>query len=946
MHIKIFTKLIVTLLFVALHANAQINWPEGQLLPTFPAPAETQDLIYLNDRLPSTDRDELLYLFISMKGLINATQPRIFSYEGDAFAEGPYTWLSSLNLKYREYSDPWEVLTKYKDEISGLIVYDPNQLHTVNLATRLAKEYNALIAAPSLLNKLQASPYNFNILLDLRGQFTSALQVYQHVYDNYWNNTDKRVLISLSPIYHKAAMREYAIALGAAVIWIEPHENINNSAPENLLLNRFLADMPKGANVLGWWQDEGLGITRVSYFGMTTIPSDYCTNLPMHSGMPRLIEPRPIPPKPDLRNKIYVSFILSDGDNMQYVEHLMRKLWNDSGRGTVPIGWTVSPSMVDAMPGALNYYHSSATENDNLISGPSGYGYTYPNRWDTNDLADFVKKTEEYNLAAGLRVTTVWNTITGGIGLTEGNIYADNSSTLLGLTAQNTGGQMTIYRNKLPGKPLSCNYCTNPQAMRDHIASASAGWDGNSPRFLIIQAQPWNDVKPSDFRAVANSLNSDYIVVRPDHIFQLIREACGLPINPGAIEGDGNGLIGAYYNGENFDEIKELQIDNMLDFDWGVGAPLEEMQASEFSIRWKGKIQPPFSGHYTFYLTCNAVRLWIKDELIIDKGDGRTITAYSGKSYSLEAGEMYDITIEYIKRNNSVPEARIKFEWESAFLPRETVPKSQMYSVFIPVTDITDVPQTATERLPLVLTCNVIPEDATNQTIIWKLKDAGATDATIDDNILYAEETGTVTVEVFIEDGIGAGMDYKKDFTVNIVKFVAVTGITDVPQTYSANQPLALTATVEPSDASDKNIIWKVKNAGNTGATIEGNILNATDEGTVIVTATIENGVAPKSPFELDFSINISKPTTTGEDIIASDIKVYPNPTNSELKIESNGSQINIIEIFDATGRKLYTKRISQKNADSATIIINISRLPAGIYYLKIDEKMFKVSKI
>ena len=38
-----------------------------------------------------------------------------------------------------------------------------------------------------------------------------------------------------------------------------------------------------------------------------------------------------VPPKPPLQNKIYVAFILSDGDNLQFVEHLMRKLMDDLG---------------------------------------------------------------------------------------------------------------------------------------------------------------------------------------------------------------------------------------------------------------------------------------------------------------------------------------------------------------------------------------------------------------------------------------------------------------------------------------------------------------------------------------------------------------------------------------------------------------------------------------
>jgi hypothetical protein len=471
-----------------------------------------------------------MYLFASLKGIVNRTQPRIFSYEGDAFAEGPYTWLQSLGLNWVEHSDKWELITKYLNEISGLIVYDPSQIHTVNLATALAKDRKALIASPSLLSKLTSAPYNLPVLLDLRGQFTSKLQVYQTLYDTYWPGIDHRLLIGLSPELHQASLREYATALGAAVIWLDP-----NVSGESELLNRFLSSMPAGSNFMGWWTDEGAGVGRTSLYGITTIASDYATNLTVHSGMPRTVNVKPMPLKPALQNKIYVAFILSDGDNLQYVEHLMRKLWNNPDRGSVPMGWTLSPAMLDAMPGALNYYHQTSTNNDNLISGPSGYGYTYPNSWpNQNALNQFVSKTEEYNHRAGFRVITVWNTITGGINQNVGETYATYAPTLLGVTAQNTGGALSIYNQSLPGMPLSCNYCGNEQNMMDAIASAAAGWNGAQPRFIIIQTKPWDNATPTSFKNVMNSLNSNYIVVRPDHIFQLIREANGLPIDPGS----------------------------------------------------------------------------------------------------------------------------------------------------------------------------------------------------------------------------------------------------------------------------------------------------------------------------------------------------------------------------------------------------------------------------
>ena len=508
------------------------------------------------------DNTAEMYLFSSLKGIVNRTQPRMFSYEGDAFAEGPYTWMQSLGLTWTEHTDNWELITKYRGEIAGLIVYDPAQSHTVNLATMLAKDRNAVIASPSLLSRLTSAPYNLPILVDLRGQFSSKLQVYQTLFNTYWPTMDHRMLIGLSPEAHRAGLREYATALGAAVIWLDP-----NVSAESTLLNSFLSSMPAGSVFTGWWPEEGSGITRASGYGIATVASDYCSNLTVHSGTSRTVTPKPMPAKPSLQNKIYVAFILSDGDNLQYVEHLMRKLWNNPDRGSVPMGWTLSPAMLDAMPGALNYYHQTSTNNDNLISGPSGYGYAYPNSFPNPSLLNqFVTKTEDYNKRAGFRVVTIWNTITGGINQNVGESFADYAPSLLGLTAQNTGGPPTIYKQVLPGMPLSCNYCTGEQAMKDAIAAASSGWNGTTPRFIIIQAQPWTDVKPTNFKNVMNSLDANHIVVRPDHIFQLMREANGLPIDPAPLGIDitdlGGPISAQYQAGSPTGEAYTNLIDN------------------------------------------------------------------------------------------------------------------------------------------------------------------------------------------------------------------------------------------------------------------------------------------------------------------------------------------------------------------------------------------------
>ena len=482
----------------------------------------------------STAADEAV-VFASLKGVVNATTPRIFSYEGDAFAEGPFTWLASLGLSFTQPADKWTLITKYRSELTGLIVYDDAQPDTMNLATTIAGGRKALVAPPSLVPRLTAAPYNLPILVELRGQFTSKLAVYQALFTTYWPGVTHRVLVGLSPLLHRAAAREYAVALGAAVVWLDPRV-----AAEGAMLDNFLSAMGPGNVYMGWWPEEASGVDAASRFGIATVASDYSTNLTVHGGMSRVVNVKPVPPKPPLQNKIYVGFVLSDGDNLQYVEHLMRKLWNDPGRGQVPIGWTVSPAMLDAMPGALNYYYASGTANDALISGPSGYGYTYPNSWpNQTQLDQFVARTEDYTRRAGLRVVTIWNTIVGSTNANVGNSFAANARSLLGLTAQNTGGGLTIFGGKLPSFALSCNYCTNEQAMKDFIASAAAGWDGGSPRFILIQAQPWQGVTPTSFLNVKNSLNASYAVVRPDNWFQLLRQANGLAVEPIASQPNG-----------------------------------------------------------------------------------------------------------------------------------------------------------------------------------------------------------------------------------------------------------------------------------------------------------------------------------------------------------------------------------------------------------------------
>ena len=464
-------------------------------------------------------------LFTTLKGVVNKTQPRIYSYDANTiYGEGKYTWLNDLNLNYTEVSDNMTMITKYRSEISGIVVYDDSYPDTINLATTIAGLQNGIAAAPSQVSELTSPPYNLPVIADLRGQFGSKLQIYQYLYNNYWSSCTHRVLVGLNPGAHKGTIRDYAMAMNAAIVWLDP-----NIPSENTLLRSFLSSMPAGSAYMGWWTDEGAGVALGSEYGISTIASDWSTNLSVFAGMSRTVDVKPVPAKPALQNKIYLTFILSDGDNIQYMEHKMKEHWDNPDRGSVPIGWTVSPAVLDAAPALLDYYYDTATPNDCLIAGPSGVGYTYPNYWaDQTQLDNFVRMTNDYCNRAGLKVITIWNTIVGGINPNVGSSFANYAPSLLGLTAMNgPGGQIDIYNNKLPAQRLNATYCYDQASLQMEVNNAIAGWNGNAPRFVAIQAEPW-DVTPTMIKDVANTLSSDVVVVRTDNYFQLIREYYGL----------------------------------------------------------------------------------------------------------------------------------------------------------------------------------------------------------------------------------------------------------------------------------------------------------------------------------------------------------------------------------------------------------------------------------
>jgi len=168
-----------------------INWPADQQLPTFTEP-EHLDVADIIDA-----SSDIQLMFATLQGIVNRAQPRIYLIETEE--EGKYTWLNDLNIPYEEHDDYMEILKKYQNEITGMIVYDPDVIDSVNIATTMAGIEDAIVVSPDLADQLQAAPYQLEVIEDLQGKFTDKIDAYTWQYENLWDQTTDRMVVGLNP---------------------------------------------------------------------------------------------------------------------------------------------------------------------------------------------------------------------------------------------------------------------------------------------------------------------------------------------------------------------------------------------------------------------------------------------------------------------------------------------------------------------------------------------------------------------------------------------------------------------------------------------------------------------------------------------------------------------------------------------------------------------------
>ncbi|PWJ59675.1 putative secreted protein (Por secretion system target) [Dyadobacter jejuensis] len=141
--------------------------------------------------------------------------------------------------------------------------------------------------------------------------------------------------------------------------------------------------------------------------------------------------------------------------------------------------------------------------------------------------------------------------------------------------------------------------------------------------------------------------------------------------------GGGTGLTGNYFNNQSLNGSPNLtRIDETVNFAWGGDGPGSSIGFDNFSVRWEGQVEAPYSGNITFKTNNDdGTRLWVNGQLLIDNWVDQGPTWKNG-IISLTSGQKYNIKMEYYENGGG---AQAQLFWEYPGQTEQIVPKVRLF---------------------------------------------------------------------------------------------------------------------------------------------------------------------------------------------------------------------------------------------------------------------------
>jgi len=207
-------------------------------------------------------------------------------------------------------------------------------------------------------------------------------------------------------------------------------------------------------------------------------------------------------------SRLRVALAFTDGDNFAAPlnRYVAARGWPAPERGSVPVGWGLSPSLATLAPGVAALFAEQASPADELVA-MLGVGYAYPSL--LPDRGPFVHETLDLMQQLGWR--TLW-LLDSSLAQAQAPAWRDFSACyatgcldgfLLGYGSRVRAPFQTSQG--MPVLPAGGRYGDSPDDIESQIRADLAAWRRGGPSVVFVMATAWN-VDLADLAAVRRRL--------------------------------------------------------------------------------------------------------------------------------------------------------------------------------------------------------------------------------------------------------------------------------------------------------------------------------------------------------------------------------------------------------------------------------------------------------
>ncbi len=380
-------------------------------------------------------------------------QAKYRPYIGDSDLHNLAYYEGAFGLHAEPLADLAAAVRAYASILRGLVVWDPSLPDTVNPALALAGLEDLLVVHPHLLS-WASDLTGLPVVHDLRGRWHDRVRLYEWAAAELLPRCTPGQIACVEPGWERPEFADYLVqrrifpyslssrgtgrawTLGQSLLLLlvwgpwRLREALFTLHLDGLLRRLGLALMAWRSpevrlaarlqrtvearpfpTVFGWHtqrDDELSFMVLLSANGLRLVPSHLASNFSFHSQVPYdspFAQDHARPSEVRLESdKVYLTFTLSDGDQLVLMNTAELGNWRREERGRVPFNWECQPLLVEIAPALLAQYYRTRTSNDCIIAGPSGAGYVIPPL--LPNLGAYLRETRAVCRRADVRVLT------------------------------------------------------------------------------------------------------------------------------------------------------------------------------------------------------------------------------------------------------------------------------------------------------------------------------------------------------------------------------------------------------------------------------------------------------------------------------------------------------------------------------------------------------------